>query len=153
MTGIVGETMRCHLDRRERPLSFRGQRVKTTLKRNSTVERVKYFSNGYGEDPDGTDYDYGALWNKITITKGGTSQSSEKTMNALGEIIQSKDNMGNIVYTCYNPDGTVNAIYTSVNPSDSVTFEYDALGNRTSILDPEVEPSMNPMPMTGSEDR
>ena len=138
--GLPKNTMPCHLDRRERPLSpFLLRERKPPSKRNSTVERVKYFSNGYEEDPDGTDtdYDYGALWNKITVTKGGTSQSSEKTMNALGETIQSKDNMGNIVYTCYNPDGTVNATYTSVNPSDSITFEYDVMGNRTSISDPD----------------
>ena len=83
-----------------------------------------------------TTYTYYDANKKIstTISKGANTYTSSKTTNNLGEVIESKDNINNMVYYAYLPDGKLDSSYVGTH-SVGTSFEYDAQGNRTSITD------------------
>lgn len=84
-----------------------------------------------------TENEYSPLAVETTTSKGTYASSKTIYSNALGETIQTEDADGNKVYHLYYPDGKLKATYTSVHPSDTIQLEYDILGNRTLIKDPD----------------
>ncbi len=83
-------------------------------------------------------YDYDGLQTTITTTSEDTDTTVSRTeVNALGETIESEDNLGNIVYHNYFPNGKLKESYVDTHPSEKTTMTYDAQGNRTTITDPD----------------
>jgi RHS repeat-associated protein len=63
-------------------------------------------------------------------------QSSTKTMNIIGQLIESEDAAGNSVLYGYNREGLVSSTMLDGNPNSTITTQYDINGNRTTLFDP-----------------
>ncbi|MBR3711205.1 MAG: VCBS repeat-containing protein [Bacteroidales bacterium] len=69
-------------------------------------------------------------------TRDGNIQSESKTFNIMGWVVKSTDTEGNSVINDYYPDGKPK--WSQIEGRDETRMEmtYDALRNRTSLLDP-----------------
>lgn len=81
--------------------------------------------------PSGRNTDYAYSNNRVTETTGG--KASWKETDSQGQITQSHDNGGDIVYAYY-PDGKVKSV--TVSGSAVTSMEYDLAGNQTKLIDP-----------------
>lgn len=70
-------------------------------------------------------------------TLDGDQQTESKTVNARGWVIRSTDASGNSVIYDYYPDGKVKWTQIEGHDETRIEFQYDALGNRISVLDPD----------------
>jgi RHS repeat-associated protein len=84
-----------------------------------------------------TTNEYAPLCVETTVSRGTYSATQSTVSNALGETIQVEDTDGNKIFYQYYADGKLKAASTSVHPSDTIKLEYDKIGNRTLIDDPD----------------
>ncbi|HPR74409.1 MAG TPA: toxin TcdB middle/N-terminal domain-containing protein, partial [Bacteroidales bacterium] len=142
--------------------SYSGEKVFVDYRYDSTGRIYKtslpYFDNEYADtlwsytyydalgrvsstqsaDNTLTSLDYTTpLTTRTTVSKGTVSQTMETKVNALGEIIESKDNLGVSVVNSYYPDGKLYQTYTSNNSNEKITAVYDTQGHRVSLNDPD----------------
>lgn len=69
-----------------------------------------------------------------TIVKNRLGQTSEKYTNVYNELIKSVDNAGNVVNYSYNSLGKCVKVS---GPRTNIAMDYDNLGNRISLVDPD----------------
>ncbi len=65
-------------------------------------------------------------------------QSSEQTLNDLGQLVRSQDNMGTALVYQYHPNGHTKSIQVEGNASTKITMGYDLIGNQTHMDDPDL---------------
>jgi len=102
--------------------------------RSGNYSQYVYESNGridFIESRTGMVY-YDYSQKQVTITNQA-GQSTTKTINAYGDVVEVADNGGTITYG-YNSAGLPETITTT--GSSSISLDYDLHGNRTSIIDP-----------------
>ncbi len=88
--------------------------------------------------PDNTTTTTGYAANEIndTITNDNITRTSKKRYNAAGWLIESTDNFGGIVKNEYYCNGNLSKTYIVGQPATTVTLEYDDMGNRALLNDP-----------------
>lgn len=101
-----------------------------------SIWAVTYGYDNYGRKetvttPSGiTSYSYSGLKTTVSSPTG----NSETTLNSAGKVIESKVNEKKVTYEYY-PTGQIRKAIPEGGPA--VEFEYDLLGNRTVIKDPD----------------
>jgi RHS repeat-associated protein len=117
-----------------------------TAQLNGTAVTTSYTYNSFGEvltttDPLGntTTNTYDANGNLLTVTTPQPSANAAASVtqfgyNNLGEMTQITDPLGNITTLTYNSVGLIASITDAQN--NITSYQYDARGNRTSVVDP-----------------
>jgi RHS repeat-associated protein len=84
--------------------------------------------------PDGSSSSTQYVGNKIVNTHEG--QQSEQTYNAMGWLMESKDNLDKVVKNDYYSDGNLKQAYIDGALNTAVNLEYNSIGLRTKLDDP-----------------
>ncbi|MCK9236020.1 MAG: FG-GAP-like repeat-containing protein, partial [Acholeplasmataceae bacterium] len=83
-----------------------------------------------------TNTSYSANQVTISVTDGSITRTSSRKHNAAGWLIESTDNAGNVVKNEYHCNGNLKKSYIVGQASTKVLLEYDDMGNRSLINDP-----------------
>ncbi len=112
----------------------------------NTTQTTSYTYNSFGEvltatDPLGnvTTNTYDAHGNLLTVTTPAPNSNTPGSVTQFqyatnGELIQITDPKGNVTKLTYTPAGLIASITDAQN--NVTTYQYDARGNRTAVIDP-----------------
>jgi RHS repeat-associated protein len=97
-------------------------RINTIRHHDGTYENIEY---------------YGNRSNASYHSTNGQQQSESKTVNIMGWLVKSTDSNGNSAIYDYYPDGKLKWAQIEGHDETKIEFQYDGLGNRSAVLDPD----------------